>query len=176
MRNVTVIFRCVHCEITRTLRLEIVTRLSRANPRKNAQPLARAALDFNHAMVYSRDVAKSLAFYRDRLGFHVIEQMDHEGHVVYARLRASKGTNTIALHRIEQGGMVPGTDGIRLYFEVKGLRKFCDRLQQSGVQFSQLPKLMPWGWEHAYLNDPDGHEVSLYWAGDKRFRKSRLRS
>jgi hypothetical protein len=35
---------------------------------------------------------------------------------------------------------------------------------------------MPWGWEHAYLNDPDGHEVSLYWAGDKRFRKSKITS
>jgi hypothetical protein len=31
---------------------------------------------------------------------------------------------------------------------------------------------MPWGWTHAYLNDPDGHEVSLYWAGVKRLRKS----
>jgi hypothetical protein len=27
--------------------------------------------------------------------------------------------------------------------------------------------MMPWGWRHAYLNDPDGHEISLYWAGEK---------
>jgi hypothetical protein len=31
---------------------------------------------------------------------------------------------------------------------------------------------MPWGWKHAYLDDPDGHEVSLYWAGAKRFKKT----
>jgi hypothetical protein len=31
---------------------------------------------------------------------------------------------------------------------------------------------MPWGWRHAYLDDPDGHEVSLYWAGRKRFQKT----
>jgi hypothetical protein len=31
---------------------------------------------------------------------------------------------------------------------------------------------MPWGWKHAYVNDPDGHEVSLYWAGAKRFQKT----
>jgi hypothetical protein len=37
---------------------------------------------------------------------------------------------------------------------------------------AQLPKAMPWGWTHAYLNDPDGHEVSLYSAGAKRLRGS----
>jgi hypothetical protein len=31
---------------------------------------------------------------------------------------------------------------------------------------------MPWGWKHAYLDDPDGHEVSLYWAGAKRLKKA----
>jgi len=31
---------------------------------------------------------------------------------------------------------------------------------------------MEWGWRHAYLNDPDGHEVSLYWAGEMRWKKS----
>jgi hypothetical protein len=25
-----------------------------------------------------------------------------------------------------------------------------------------------------YLNDPAGHEISLYWAGAKRYRKSRM--
>jgi hypothetical protein len=30
---------------------------------------------------------------------------------------------------------------------------------------------MPWGWKHAYLDDPDGHELSLYWAGKKRLQK-----
>jgi hypothetical protein len=35
---------------------------------------------------------------------------------------------------------------------------------------------MPWGWQHAYLRDPDGHQLSLYWAGPKRFRKTRMRS
>jgi hypothetical protein len=29
------------------------------------------------------------------------------------------------------------------------------------------------GWKHAYLDDPDGHEVSLYWAGAKRLKKSK---
>ena len=34
------------------------------------------ALEFNHAMIYSRDVDRALSFYRDRLGFKVIEDME----------------------------------------------------------------------------------------------------
>lgn len=133
-------------------------------------------LDFNHAMIYSRDVDRALSFYRDHLGFLVIEDMEYHGRRVYARLRPRKGTSTIAIHLLEPGATLPASDAIRLYFEVKNLKKFCATLEKVGVKFSQLPKPMPWGWEHAYLNDPDGHEVSLYWAGDKRFRKSKLRS
>ena len=127
-------------------------------------------------MIYSRDVDSALGFYRDRLGFLVIEDMEYRGRRVYARLRPRKGTSTIAIQMLEPGASLPASDAIRLYFEVKDLDQFCASLEKAGVQFSQLPKLMPWGWEHAYLNDPDGHEVSLYWAGDKRFRKSKMRS
>jgi len=60
---------------------------------------------------------------------------------------------------------------VRLYFEVRDLDEFCRRLQRRGFQFVQLPTMMPWGWRHAYLNDPEGHEISLYWAGENRRRR-----
>jgi catechol 2,3-dioxygenase-like lactoylglutathione lyase family enzyme len=135
-----------------------------------------SSLTFNHAMIYSRDVGQALGFYRDLLGFRVIEEMEYHERAVYARLRPPKGTSTIAIHLLEPGASLSANDAIRLYFEVKDLKKFCASLEKSGVRFSQLPKQMPWGWEHAYLNDPDGHEVSLYWAGNKRFRKSKMKT
>ena len=138
---------------------------------KKASP---RGLDFNHAMIYSNDVGRALGFYRDLLGFKLIEDMDYGGRKVYARLRAGRGHGTIAIHMMEPGKTLPAGDGIRLYFEIKELDKFCAQLQKSGAKFSQLPKAMPWGWKHAYLDDPDGHEVSLYWAGTKRFRKSKM--
>jgi uncharacterized glyoxalase superfamily protein PhnB len=69
----------------------------------------------------------------------------------------------------------PATEGLRLYFEVKGLDTFCRTLRRKGVRIDQMPKDMPWGWKHAYLRDPDGHEISLYWAGQARFRKTTMR-
>ena len=128
-----------------------------------------AALDFNHAMVYVRELAPALHFYADLLGFKLIEQYA----TAYARLQSPRGRTTIALHLVEPG-KTPVSDGMRLYFETKDLDKFVKRLQAAGAQFTQLPKIMPWGWMHAYLNDPDGHEVSLYWAGKKRFQKSTM--
>lgn len=143
--------------------------------RKQRAPGKTAGPAFNHAMVYSRDVGASLPFYRDVLGMNVIEQMEYGGRVVYARL-GSKTAGTLALHTLEPGKAMPPEDAIRLYFEIKDLDKFCERLQKNGVKFTKLPKLMPWGWRHAYLDDPDGHEVSLYWAGAKRFKKSTMRA
>jgi uncharacterized glyoxalase superfamily protein PhnB len=48
---------------------------------------------------------------------------------------------------------------VRRYFEVRELDDFCRKLQQKGFYITQLPRMMPWGWRHAYLNDPDGHEI-----------------
>ena len=45
---------------------------------------------------------------------------------------------------------------------------------ENGRQGAELPKPMPWGWQHAYLEDPDGHEISLYWAGAARLQATRM--
>jgi catechol 2,3-dioxygenase-like lactoylglutathione lyase family enzyme len=136
-------------------------------PRKAAAPL----LAFNHAMVYVRELAPALHFYADLLGFKVIEVY----HQAYARLQSAPGQGTIALHLIEPGKTLPPGDGIRLYFETRDLEKVCKNLEAAGARFTQQLKTMPWGWKHAYLDDPDGHEVSLYWAGRKRMQKTVMR-
>ena len=142
-------------------------------PAKKKAPRAKAASTptFNHAMVYSKDVAMALRFYVDKLGFKLLENFQHEGRSVYARLKSPRGSTTIALHLVAPSDELR-TGGIRLYFEVQDLERFCERLESAGVQFSKKPKVMPWGWKHAYLNDPDGHEVSLYSAGAKRLRRT----
>jgi catechol 2,3-dioxygenase-like lactoylglutathione lyase family enzyme len=151
----------------------------KASP-KQAKVIPQPALDegkltFNHAMIYVKDVTRGLQFYRDWLGFKVIEDFRYEGKSVYARLRAPGGDGTIALHQAGPGASVT-SDGVRLYFEVRDLDGFCRGLQRRGFYFTQLPTMMPWGWRHAYLNDPDGHEISLYWAGENRMKKTVMKA
>ena len=143
-----------------------------ARKAKGRRGLGRAELSFNHAMVYVRNLDRALRFYRDRLGFQVIEVFRSKGWPGYARLRSPGGRTTLALHGFDKGMDTRPSHSIRLYFEVRNLDQFCRRLAAAGVRFKLKPKLMPWGWRHAYLNDPDGHEVSLYWAGEKRLRAS----
>jgi catechol 2,3-dioxygenase-like lactoylglutathione lyase family enzyme len=77
----------------------------------------------------------------------------------------------LALHAAE-GENRPGDGGIRLYFEVPNLDAFCNVLQARGIVFEKMPADMPWGWRHAYLHDPDGHQLSLYYASERRLQAS----
>ena len=130
------------------------------------------AVEFNHAMIYTTGLAPALKFYRDALGFQVIDEYPR----AYARMRSPSGGTTIALHILEEGKKLDTKqEGVRLYFEVKELDSFCKRLRKKGVKFDQMPQDMPWGWRHAYLRDPDGHEISLYWAGKARFARTVMR-
>ncbi len=130
--------------------------------------MPRTAVEFNHALIYTRDLERAVGFYAGLLGFETIEMQAPS----YARLRSPKGNQTIGLHAVRDGQAVePKTEGIRLYFEVRDLDAFCEELASRGVRFTQMPKDMEWGWRHAYLTDPDGRELSLYWAGDQRLRK-----
>jgi catechol 2,3-dioxygenase-like lactoylglutathione lyase family enzyme len=130
-----------------------------------------AKLSFNHAMIYSPDVGRAIGFYRDLMGFKLIEDFRHENKSVYARMRAPGGDGTIAIHQSAPGSSV-ASDGVRLYFEIRELDEFCRTLQRKNFYITQTPRMMPWGWRHAYLNDPDGHEISLYWAGENRMKKT----
>jgi catechol 2,3-dioxygenase-like lactoylglutathione lyase family enzyme len=132
-------------------------------PASETVTLPSKRLAFNHAMVYVDDVPRAVSFYAERLGFRKIEQM--EG---YARLEAPGGRSTLGIHQ-KPAGPVAQPPEIRLYFEVDDLQGFCDGLARAGVEFVQPPRAMPWGWTHAYLKDPDGHELSIYRAGEARF-------
>jgi catechol 2,3-dioxygenase-like lactoylglutathione lyase family enzyme len=138
-------------------------------------PESGEKLTFNHAMIYVKDVERGMRFYHDMMGFKLIEDFRYEGIPVYARLRAPGGDGTIALHLAGPGAPI-ASEGVRLYFEVRDLDGFCRKLQQKGFYITQLPRMMPWGWRHAYLNDPDGHEISLYWAGENRMQKTVMKA
>jgi catechol 2,3-dioxygenase len=127
----------------------------------------RRGVSLNHIILYVRKVEPSLRFYRDLLGFEVIESMQG-----YARLKSPSGGATIALHASGEPKQPARTRPVVLYFESPELTKLCQKLRKHGVKFDQLSERMPWGWDHAYLRDPDGHPISLYWAGQKRFRRT----
>src|SRR5271167_1136156 len=106
-----------------------------------ALPAANAdgKLSFNHAMIYVKDVNRSLGFYGGLLGFKLIEDFRYEGKAVYARLRAPGNDGTLALHQAGPDDSV-ASNGVRLYFEVGELDDFCRKLQQKNFYITKMPQ------------------------------------
>jgi catechol 2,3-dioxygenase-like lactoylglutathione lyase family enzyme len=124
-------------------------------------------IELNHVIFYVENAKKSSDFYQKLLGVSIIEEA-----FGYARLSSPQKSFTIGIHEFEEGISPPLNEGITIYFEVSDLDNYCSLLKENGFIFDQLPEDMPWGWRHAYLTDPDGHKLSLYHAGEKRFNKT----
>jgi len=55
-----------------------------------------------------------------------------------------------------------------IYFECEDLDDEVARLQRAGVELESAPVDQRWLWREAYLRDPDGNRICLYWAGESR--------
>jgi catechol 2,3-dioxygenase len=117
-----------------------------------------------HVHLKVADLARSLAFYRDVLGFEVTQRYG-DGAVF---LSAGGYHHHIALNTWESRDgepPPPGTTGLYhvaiLYPERKELADALRRLQRAGIP---LDGAADHGVSEAlYLRDPDGNGVELYW-------------
>jgi len=124
----------------------------------------------NHAVLYVSDVQRSVAFYRDVLGFRWIEEMTPTGFAGAAFLQAPGSTNDHDLGLFELGpGAGPslaGNSTVGLYhlaWEVDTL----DELERIAGQLSAAGALVGAS-DHGttkslYGKDPDGIEFEVVW-------------
>lgn len=113
----------------------------------------------NQVTLPSADVARGAAFYR-KLGLRqIVESLPK-----YARFECPGGT-TLSLHVSDR---VPGEAGAVIYFECEDLDDRVAALKRQGVAFDADPIDQSWLWREAYLHDPDGNVICLYWAGENR--------
>ena len=124
----------------------------------------------NHAVLYVSDVQRSVAFYRDVLGFRRIEEMTPTGFAGAAFLQAPGSTNDHDLGLFELGpGAGPslaGNSTVGLYhlaWEVDTL----DELERIAGQLSAAGALVGAS-DHGttkslYGKDPDGIEFEVVW-------------
>lgn len=115
----------------------------------------------NQVTLPSADVARGAAFYR-KLGLRqIVESLPK-----YARFECPGGA-TLSLHVSDRP---PGPTGAVVYFECEDLDARVAALKQQGLEFDSDPVDTSWLWREAYLHDPDGNVICLYWAGDNRLR------
>jgi catechol-2,3-dioxygenase len=123
----------------------------------------------NHAVLYVRDVARSVAFYRDVLGFRVVP-MTPEGFAGAAFLQAPGSTNDHDIGLFEIGasaGPSPaGRSAVGLYhlaWEVDTLAEL-ERLAAVLAERGALTGASDHGTTKSlYAVDPDGLEFEVAW-------------
>lgn len=114
----------------------------------------------NHVTLIVSDFERSTAFYRS-LGFVPIVHEPPR----YARFQCPDSDETLS---VEVTGESPAPARVQLFFECPDLdRTFAD-LKTKGLSFKQEPTDMFYLWREARLEDPDGHDIRLYFAGDNR--------
>ena len=103
-------------------------------------------------VLYSEDLDRARAFYRDVLGLPLL--LD-EGHVIHF----DAGTVRLAIHRCPPGESREAPEGF-LVFGVDDLAAAYEELSKRGAVFLGAPAQRPYG-RVAYLHDPAGHEIGL---------------
>jgi catechol 2,3-dioxygenase-like lactoylglutathione lyase family enzyme len=118
-------------------------------------------MNLNQVTVEVTDINRSRSFY-ERLGLTLIVSSDH-----YARfVCAGQGQDaaTFSIHLAD--AVMPGRTGI--YFECDDLDGRVQLLKAAGIRFDSGPEDQRWLWREAWLRDPDGNRICLYFAGPNR--------
>ena len=109
-------------------------------------------------LLYVSDIVKSARFYEDTLGF---EKMHAGNDVAEFRL----GDATLLLHHDKNfppGKLPPVGErggGVKVYFTVENVDRFCDELKENGVAILEEPADQPYGLRTMELADPDGYRL-----------------
>ena len=113
-----------------------------------------------YAIVYVKDIAKSVPFYRDVLGVRV--KVEGTGWAEF-----DTGATTLALHAEEEGKTHDARSGsTMLVFPVESIDDAHEVLKSNGVKIVKAPHQVcetPTGIGYSIdFEDPDGNLLSLY--------------
>jgi catechol 2,3-dioxygenase-like lactoylglutathione lyase family enzyme len=114
----------------------------------------------NQVTVPAPDLERSIAFYRT-LGLKLIVKSPR-----YARFEVGDGTDTFSLHLTDDAS--GAGNGPHVYFECDDLDSRVAELKAKGIVFDSDPADQSWLWREAWLTDPAGVKLCLYWAGETR--------
>ena len=113
-----------------------------------------------NASITVADIKKSMAWYRDVIGFEVQQEYEREGQLRSVALQA--GSVRILLNQ-EDGAKgwdrVKG-EGISIQFTTgDNLDELAAKIKASGHNLDSEPADMPWGVRMFRLRDPDGFKL-----------------
>jgi uncharacterized glyoxalase superfamily protein PhnB len=114
------------------------------------------------AVLFVRDVAATVAFYQDMLGFNL--DFDHGSPPIHARVSsgdpAAPGTARIRFEL--ESTPQSGSRSCYLYVYVgRAIDDLCASYQSRGVEIVSLPKDRPWGLRQFQIRDCNGYVLTF---------------
>ena len=117
-------------------------------------------MNLNQVTIYTNKPTETAEFFQT-LGLRVIVDSLPR----YARLECPDGDSTLSIQEDENAEI---SNNVVLYFECEDLDTTVDQLKSKGLTFIEDPADRPWLWRQAYLVDPNGNKICLFYAGDNR--------
>jgi catechol 2,3-dioxygenase-like lactoylglutathione lyase family enzyme len=117
-------------------------------------------MNLNQVTIYSEKPVETVEFF-EKLGLRrIVDSLPR-----YARLECPDGESTLSVHVTSD---VQTASNIVLYFECEDLDARVEQLKAVGLIFDENPSDRDWLWREAYLKDPNGNKICLFYAGENR--------
>jgi catechol 2,3-dioxygenase-like lactoylglutathione lyase family enzyme len=127
-------------------------------------------LSITHTPVYCTDLDNALAFYTQRLGFEVLEDVPMGPDMRWLTVKAPGDTNELLLAAVDHH--IPPADrqimremvakgNLAVFIQVEDLDKTFETLRAAGAEILQEPIDQPYGVPDAAVRDPSGNNVRL---------------
>jgi len=109
-------------------------------------------------LLFVQDIERSMAFYRDSLGFAVAGKWEPEGRLAWCRLQ--RGGSAVMLQQAdEEDGPAAGRGrGIGFFFICDDVADIHAEFSGRGLQLAS-PEVAFYGMQQVFVTDPDGYEL-----------------
>ncbi len=136
---------------------------AKAAPKRSAAGSRSLALSVASPSLTVNDLQKSLAWYRDVVGFALEETWkDDAGKVMGVSLRAGNVSLMIGQDDWKKGRDRKKGEGFRLYCETKqDVDTLAKGIVARGGLLESGPQDQPWGTRDFTLSDPDGFKITI---------------
>lgn len=117
-------------------------------------------MNLNQVTIYTNKPQETAEFFQTLGLLIIVDSLPR-----YARLECPDGDSTLS---IQDDDTARVSNNVVLYFECEDLDATVSELKSKGLMFDEDPTVRPWLWRQAYLKDPNGNKICLFYAGENR--------
>ena len=118
------------------------------------------------------DIEKSLAWYRDVLGFAVSHRWEDKGKLLGVEMAAGDVIFMLGQDDWKKGRDRAKGEGVRVYCSTdQNVDRIAERIKANGGTLTHEPRDQQWGQRDFSFEDPDGYKITI--GADSKSRRAR---